>query len=58
MVASKITFMRRTEGYTILGNKRKDEYVLEELQAEAITTYLRQCRAQWTPCTERMTNTR
>jgi hypothetical protein len=43
--ATKMRFMRRTVGYTIL-DKKRNEHILEELQVEPITTYIQQYRAQ------------
>jgi hypothetical protein len=49
--------MHRTAGYTIL-DKKRNEHILEELQAEPITTYLQQYRAKWESHNECTTDTR
>jgi hypothetical protein len=55
--AAEMRFMRQTVGYTIL-DKKINEHILEELQVEAITTYLQQYREQQKSHTELMTDTR
>jgi hypothetical protein len=41
MVASKMRFTNQAAGYTIQ-DKKRNEYILQELQEEPITTYLQQ----------------
>jgi hypothetical protein len=57
LVASEMRFMRRKTRCTII-DKKRNKRIVEELQAEPITTCLQQYTAQWISHTECMADTR